>query len=374
MPRRANQAIKKYHDQNDKVRYKFHVYVGTDKVTGKRKNLTRSGFKTYSEADQEFRRLKTQGVGENFENVTLNRLRDLWWQSYYPTVRASTAKKFEEFYRINVQDTLGQLKIREIQPVQWQQFADKMARKYVNYKVGLNNLKRIYRYAISLKLTDTNPLDRIIIPKRTSKPKRDVSHNFYDEKELKEFLLTAQDVSNEVYLYFYLLAGSGLRKSEALALHWSDIDFKASQVKVHRTLTLDLKNHVVEQNTTKSKAGMRIVPIPKKLLTELMKYKLQNGQYQHIFSTRYDTPLTISKPQQWLNLVYKRNDSLRHITIHGFRHTYASIVFASNPDIKPTDMRDLLGHETVEMSMDIYTHVTSKSKDRIARTINSLDI
>ncbi len=93
-----------------------------------------------------------------------------------------------------------------------------------------------------------------------------------------------------------------------------------------------------------------------------------------MFSTLSGGVLTLSKPQQWLDEIYARNDDLRHITIHGFRHTFASMVFSSNSEIKPTDMRDLLGHETVEMSLNIYTHVTDQSKQRIQETINKLDL
>lgn len=374
MPKRTNKAIKEYTTKSGDKLYKFQTYIGKDLLTGKKKYVTRQGFKSYSEASHAFSQVKSTGSKSPVSNMTLNQLEELWWQSYLPTVRESTAKKFEEFYRRNLKESYGKLKIAEITPVQWQSFADKLAKKYVNYKRWLNYMKRVYNYAMALKLIDDNPFNHIIVPKRTSRPRRDISTNFYEYDELEEFLRTAQDVSFEVYIYFYLLAGSGMRKGEALALHWDDLDFKNSLVTIHRTLTLDLENNVFEQETTKSKAGIRTVPLPDKLIMQLKKYKLQSNSSHLLFSTASGNVLTLSKPQQWLKSVYDRNDDLRQITIHGFRHTYASMVFATNSDIKPTDMRDLLGHETVEMSLNIYTHVNDQSKKRIKDTIKKLDI
>lgn len=374
MPRRANKAIKEYTTKNGEKRYKFQTYSGKDTYTGKYQYVTRRGFKSYLEAEREFNTIKLNGTKQTKSNITLNELRDMWWQSYLPTVRESTAKKFEEFYRRNLADGLGKQKANDITIVQWQKFANDLAKKYVNYKRWLNYLKRIYNYAVAIKFASDNPFDHVVVPKRTSRPRRDISNNFYNYNELELFLLTAQDVSFEVYIYFYLLAGSGMRKGEALALHWSDIDLDNSLVNIHRTLTLDLDNNVFEQETTKSKAGIRTVPIPKKLVEELKKYRAQSHSSDLLFSTTTGNVLTLSKPQQWLDAIYARNDDLRRITIHGFRHTFASMVFTSNSEIKPTDMRDLLGHETVEMSLNIYTHVTDDSKERIQKTINNLKL
>lgn len=374
MPKRTNKAIKEYETKSGEKRYMFQTYAGKDLFTGKKQYVTRRGFKSYPEANHAFNVIKAQGAKQTTASMSLNKLEELWWKSYLPTVRESTAKKFEEFYRLNIEETLGQRSLKDITPVQWQHFADDLAKKYVNYKRWLNYLKRIYAYAIALKLIDDNPFNHIIIPKRTSRKRRDTSDNFYNRNELDQFLLTAQDYSFEAYIYFYLLAGTGMRKGEALALHWSDVDFDNMMVNIHRTLTLDLDNNVFEQETTKSKAGLRIVPLPAKLVTELKKYRVQSHSFNLLFSTLSGGVLTLSKPQQWLDEIYARNDDLRHITIHGFRHTFASMVFSSNSEIKPTDMRDLLGHETVEMSLNIYTHVTDQSKQRIQETINKLDL
>ena len=374
MPKRTNAAIKEYQTKSG-TRFKFQTYIGIDPNTKKNKQVTRQGFKSYSEANQEFNRLRLNGVQSEFKTTTLNELRDIWYnEAYFSTVRESTAKKFEEYYRLNLSKTLGFLDINQIKLTQWQKFANDMAKKYVNYKVGLRNIRRMYDYAIGLKMTKSNPMREITWPSATSRPRRDTSHNFYEKEEVEEFLKTAQDVSDEAYLYFHILAGTGLRRAEALALYWTDIDFSKCQVNVNKTIALDKDNKAFEQPFTKTEAGMRIIPVPPQIVRELKEYQKINGKFKRIFSTQYDNFQPLTKPQTWMDLVYARNDKLRHITVHGFRHTYASLVYVSDPRIKPTDMKYLLGHETVEISLDIYTHVTNKSKERIRDTINHFDI
>ena len=114
MVKRTNNAIKEYRTQDGSKRFKFQTYIGKDPVTGKAKRVTRQGFKSYTEANRMFEKLRSDHDTRSFESITLNRLEEMWWQSYLPTVRESTAKKFEEFYRRNLKDNLGNLKIREI--------------------------------------------------------------------------------------------------------------------------------------------------------------------------------------------------------------------------------------------------------------------
>ncbi|MCW8103705.1 tyrosine-type recombinase/integrase [Lactobacillus mulieris] len=89
----------------------------------------------------------------------------------------------------------------------------------------------------------------------------------------------------------------------------------------------------------------------------------------HTYTGKY---LSLSKPMKWLEAIYnKAPKDLKHIIVHGFRHTFASLL---NPYIKPSDVQAILGHETVEMTLNIYTHVTNQSKKKVAQSINDLNI
>ena len=68
----------------------------------------------------------------------------------------------------------------------------------------------------------------------------DIKNNFYTLSELEEFLDATKNYDFRYYTYFLLLASTGLRKSEALALHWSNIDFKNKTVRVKKRFLQDL--------------------------------------------------------------------------------------------------------------------------------------
>ncbi|WEV62998.1 tyrosine-type recombinase/integrase [Lactobacillus sp. ESL0731] len=92
-----------------------------------------------------------------------------------------------------------------------------------------------------------------------------------------------------------------------------------------------------------------------------------------LFHTQNGNYLTLSKPDQWRHAIYKANPKLKQITIHGFRHTFATLLI-SETNVKPKTVQMLMGHETIEMTMDIYTHLTSQNKKDTINSIKLLNI
>ena len=103
--------------------------------------------------------------------------------------------------------------------------------------------------------------------------------------------------------------------------------------------------------------------------------------------------MSLSKPTQWLKQVYDKdheinekfakenkldenyvlNKDLRHITLHGFRHTFATLLI-ENTNVKPKTVQMLLGHANIQMTLDIYTHVNNKNKEDAINSISQLNI
>lgn len=366
MPKQDKRIVK--YKTKKGIRYKFQTYLGTDE-TGKPINISRSGFENYNDAKYTLDTLRSEGV-ENYVKNNQKRLDDiyqLWFASYVNQVKSSSAEKTNQYYKNHIYDSLGSVFLNNLSPAFLQKYANDLANNFVNYKSVLSILNRVLKLALVMGYLKSNPLDKIIIPKRTSKKRRDTAHNFYNKDELKAFLDTAEKTNHLYYVYFYLLATTGLRKSEALALHWQDIDLDKNTISVNRTLATGLGGKYITQ-PPKTKKSKRTIPMNKKCKDLLLSIK-QPGT-DKVFSTYQDNYLRLSKPTQWLNSIYARNKNLRKITVHGFRHTFASLLIESNPYIKPTDVQAILGHETVQMTLDIYTHATDSGKERIRYTIN----
>ena len=86
----------------------------------------------------------------------------------------------------------------------------------------------------------------------------------------------------------------------------------------------------------------------------------------HGISSNY---VNLSKPDRWLQAIYNADKSLKKITIHGFRHTYATL----NKNQERTDVEAVMGHNSVEMT-EHYTHATQEGMESIRSYMNSLNI
>lgn len=365
MPKR-NPAIRKYTSRG-KTKYKFQVYLGQDE-SGRSINTTRSGFDSYAQASAAFNRLKAQGLRAKApKKATVDEVWQLWFDSYKGGVKESTASKTLTSYKVHIKPAFGHKKISSIKTPAVQLWANQLAGQLVNYKVVVRLLGSLLEFAKRLDYCKDNPVKQILMPKSTSRPRRDTSKNYYAKEELQRFLKDAKDVGPRIYTFFLLLATTGMRKGEALALDWSDIDYEGKQISITKTLAYGLGGKYGVQSP-KTKAGVRTVPLTDKMEVVLKEYR--SDLCPHLFHTADGDYLRLSKPAQWLQMVYKHDPDLRQIRIHGFRHTFASLLIAADPSIKPTDVQALLGHESIDITMEIYTHATQEGRKNVENVLN----
>lgn len=368
MPKR-NPSIKKYTSRG-KTKYKFQVYLGQDE-NGKSVNTTRSGFESYAQASAAFNRLKAQGLKAKApKKATTEEVWSLWFNSYKGGVKESTASKTLSSYKIHIKPAFGDKKISSIKTAAVQLWANQLAGQLVNYKVVVRLLGTLFEFAKRLDYCKDNPVKQIMMPKSTSRPRRDTSQNYYGKEELQRFLKDAKKVGPRIYTFFLLLAMTGMRKGEALALDWSDIDYECKEISITKTLACGLDGKYIVQ-TPKTKAGVRTVPLTGQMAKVLKDYR--SDLCPHLFHTLEGDYLKLSKPEQWLRAVYKHDPDLRQIRIHGFRHTFASLLITADPSIKPTDVQALLGHESIDITMEIYMHATQEGRRNVERVLNQLD-
>lgn len=183
------------------------------------------------------------------------------------------------------------------------------------------------------------PTKAVIKPSaRHQKIKTRIDKNMYHTREeLKKFLECLYDSDNyQGYTFFRLLAFTGMRKGEVLALTWSDVDFRTGQIRINKTQSNGYNNHLVIQST-KTSASDRTIFIDSKSLDilknwqrlqrkELLQYGFNSlNKKRLVFSSKNNTMHNPNKPRVWAVRGTQSYD-LKHIPVHGFRHTYATLV------------------------------------------------
>lgn len=371
--------IKKYQKKNGTIAYMFKAYLGIDPVTGKKKYTTKRGFKSPKEARKAYNRLMVQ-VEEN-DVVTdsqrlFSELADEWFEQYKNTVRESTYVAQKLAYKKHIFPLFGNLKISRISIPYCQKQVNHWYSYYKKYSNLIGLTSSVFKYALSLRLIRSNPMDAVIRPKRKKRIDEErYSAPYYEKEELLEFLEIAKNYPDPIYPIFRILAFTGLRKGELLALRWKDIDFEKRTLSVKQTLATCDKWEIKFQ-VPKTEKSLRTISIDSETLQVIKQWQLKQKEYflkmgiklakngeQLLFVSEENKPLYLDYVNHNLKIIIKENN-LKRITPHGFRHTHCSLLFESGASLKEVQVR--LGHTDIKTTMDIYTHVTKRQTEETA--------
>ena len=367
--------IKKYTTKNGETRYLFQTYLGIDPLTGKERRTTRRGFKTMKEAKQAERNLlldvEENGLPSNqsdgFRDPTFEELASLWLENYKTTVKPSTFENVRTKVEKMTEEHFKEMKLKKITVAYCQRVVIELSKSYVLYNHYLSVINRIFKYAVLMDILDSNPFDKVIKPKSRQVQRKG---NFLTKEELKEFLKLAQTTTLSYFFpLVHLMSYTGLRQGEALALKWSDIDFENKRITVNKTAARIKEKQTLQ--TPKTKNSKRVISIDPATLSILKGWKkdqikiyFKNGKHFE----GDDNFIFTNQRADWVHIhnfirYFKRfiaDHKLKQITPHGLRHTHASLLFSAG--VEPKNISDRLGHSTVQITLDLYTHITEEQR------------
>ena len=367
--------IKKYTTKNGETRYLFQTYLGIDPLTGKERRTTRRGFKTMKEAKQAERNLlldvEENGLPSNqsdgFQDPTFEELASLWLENYKTTVKPSTFENVKSKVEKMTEEHFKELKLKKITVAYCQKIVIELSKSYVLYNHYLSVINRIFKYAVLMDIISSNPFDKVIKPKSRQTQRKG---NFLTKEELKEFLKLAQTTTLSYFFpLVHLMSYTGLRQGEALALKWSDIDFENKKITVNKTAARIKEKQTLQ--TPKTKNSKRVISIDPTTLSILKSWKkdqikiyFKNGKHFE----GDDNFIFTNERADWVHIhnfipYFKRfitDHKLKPITPHGLRHTHASLLFSAG--VEPKNISDRLGHSTVQITLDLYTHITEEQR------------
>lgn len=330
--------IQKYTKKDGSTAYLIKVYLGVDAVTGKQLRTTRRGFKTEREAKLAEAKLLTELDLENLtrvpEQMTFQQVHDLWLDQYKNTVKESTFFVQQNALNLHILPVFGKLRIDKITIMYCQKQVNNWYSYYAKYSNLIGLTQRILDYAISLGLIKDNPMKKTMKPKRKKQVVASADQkekNFYNKEELQHFLSCLENEPKETKLIFRLLAFTGLRKSELLALQWSDINFDTMQLSVTKTLARGNGGRLIVQ-TPKTAKSERTISLDQQSVNLLSEWKIFRMEFfmkkgfrkvsphakEFVFVDDLGDLYDIDYPNRLLNDLIKKYN-LKKITPHGFR-------------------------------------------------------
>ena len=355
--------------RNNFWEYRFEIA----KVDGKRKRISKSGFKTKKECESAALKAqnyyKNGGLLTDYAEISFSDLLDLWLEVMKPTWKQSTYDLYSKIIELKIKKSLGTYKVKSLSPVAIQKYINEI---YSELSPNYAKLIKIVlcsamKYATTpLGIIPSSPCEYIKIPKH---------EQITQTKTLEEDIFSICDKVNEPFRTALLVSYfTGMRIGEVFALNWNDIDLKGKTINVDKTLSYSGNSWRI--STPKTKTSIRVIPIGDSLCRILSNYKayqLKNKVYygkfyvknylkdsclnhesgeetDFVFTTKWGE---FAKPSEMQRICRKFG-----FKFHQLRHTHATKLIESG--ISPKIVQERLGHSNITTTLQTYTHPTKE--------------
>lgn len=374
--------FEQYKDKSNKRKWLFSGYVATDPLTGKKVVTTRKGFDTKAEASLAFDKLKASVLkgAKKRKAMTFEELYHDWLAQHRKSVKPSTVATNRRFIEGHVLPKLGKMKLDQISVSYCQKCVNEWHDKYKQYHYLRRATAQVMNYGVSMELMGSNPMKKTILPRKKEAEK---APNFYDKAELSEFFEYVKTLGNyKYYVFFRLLAITGMRKSEALALYVTDLNIFNKTLTIGKTIAIDEYGQNILQ-TPKTTSSYRTISLDDETMKILQKWiGIQKEEFfklgintskpkQLLFSNKVNELYYPQIANDWLDWIYNKakKDGLtfKRISPHGFRHTACSLMFEAGVGINEVQKR--LGHKDVKTTMNIYSHLTPQQAENTSQKL-----
>ena len=372
----AQGSIRK-HERDSGVRYEVVVDLGTDPVTGRRRQRSKS-FKTKRAAQAALATMLAdidKGTAVDRSRQTVAQMMQYWLDTYARhRCAAKTVDDYERTIRVHIIPALGAIQAQKLTPDVLQKFyGDKLAAGCGPRTVELCHLRlsQALDQSMKLGLLVRNVADLVTPPRVPRKPRQT-----WDEEQARRFLAVA-DQSGRGPIWIVALA-TGMRRGELLGLRWQDVDFERGILSVRQTVgALRGKPDV---KPPKTRSSIRDVPVPVEVMAALREHRRrQNEQrlalgavwedYDLVFAAANERPVYPDNlKRDFERLVHLAG--VPRIRIHDQRHTHVTLAIAAGADIGAVSQR--IGHSRTSITMDVYHHVLPRKHLEVSDKVGAV--
>lgn len=299
-------------------------------------------------------------------------------------IKETTFDSYMGIYRAHILNTdIGRCKLNELNSDNLQMVYNGMTKDGYNAKTVRHVfilINMALKKAVKLRYIDENANDFVTLPKKK---------RFEGKALTAEEARTIFDKAKEEKLYpiVALTLCTGMRKGEVMALKWENINFRDRELHVEGNLCRVRESNAVGRSKyvdkvlePKSAKSIRTIPLTEKALEALLiqkhrqdeikeRYKVVYDDQGFVF-TEVDGSLLRQKGFMEEYHVFLKKYGISDIRFHDLRHTFATLLFEEGESAKV--IQELLGHSTITITMDIYTHVSKKGKKNAISKLDNL--
>jgi integrase len=366
-------------EKRGKNSYSIAVSLGKDSTTGKYKQQWVSVKGTKKEAEKRLSEILHQLDNGTFlkpGKTTLAEYLEKWLSDYAkPNLSPRGFERYQGIITKHLIPDFGSITLTQLKPEHLQKhYTGKLnsglSAGTVRYHHAV--IHKALQTAVKWGLVNRNVADGVDVPR--------AGHNemqTWDEYEINRFLETAKD--SPYYTLFHTALFTGMRRSELLALRWCDVDFIFSQISVSRSLH-HLKDGSYVFTQPKSAKSKRTIALSSFAIVALNVHR----EKQEAIRAMLGTPLTDAdlvfstiegKPlrpntvtRAWTTIAARAG--VKVIRLHDARHSHASLMLKAG--IHPKIVQERLGHSTIAMTLDTYSHVTPGLQQAAAESFDRL--
>lgn len=350
------------------IRQRSDTFEG--RFTYQGKSYTVHG-KTITETQKNMTDLKYKlehGVYVSKKQITLNDWFETWMEEYKRNrIKRGTYENYKKnFYGIiKRRFNLGNIQLTDIRGEHVQKLYNDLVKEgyaLSTIKIVSAVLNGCMQQALRNGLIERNPVKLAELPRQTEKATR--------QAMTREQQALFMEYAKESYLYnFYaVMLRTGMRNGEMRGLKYTDIDKKKNVIRVQRTLKY-IEGEGYFEDTPKTRTSKRDIPLTAatlQMLEEQRKFwgfKVEKMD-RYLFCNELGEPLSRARVRAETDRIVKRiraaGHDFPHITPHVFRHTFATRAIEAG--MQPQVLKTILGHSSLAMTMDLYSHVLPETR------------
>ena len=299
--------------------------------------------------------------------MTVKEWFETWIEDYKKNqVKVGTITAYTNYYSFYIDKYIGKRKMVDVRGEHIQRVYNGMLKDGLavsTIKIISAVLNGCFKQAVKNGIIERNPVVLATIPRQGETKTRRV----FSIQEQETFMQYAE--GSYLYNLFALAIRTGMRSGEIRGLKFSDVDRKNGVIHIVRTLKYEGGNQGFFEDTPKTKTSKRDIPLTRDMINIIEEQLKKNRQEvvfinAYVFQSADGRPISRERLQTEINRILKgihdAGIEFEYFTPHCFRHTFATRAIENG--MRPQTLKAILGHSTLAMTMDLYSHVLPTTK------------